>query len=78
MKSLEPKSQFRSNRDVDQMTTVRDSMVYARHVINVHVVFLSMSSVSIHVSLKHTCFISANIIEWYYSIAEINSLTQMQ
>ena len=36
MKSIEPKSQIKSNHDVNQMTTVPDSLVYARNVINVH------------------------------------------
>ena len=35
-KSLEPKSQIKSNHDVHQMTTVPDSVLYAQNVINVH------------------------------------------
>ena len=35
-KSLEPKSQIKSNHDVNQMTAVTDSIVYARNVVNVH------------------------------------------
>jgi len=42
-KSLEPKSQIKSNHDVNQMTTVRDSIVYARNVINLHLAWLSLS-----------------------------------
>jgi len=42
-KLLEPKSQIKSNHDVNQMTTVPDSIIYVRNVINVHLAWLSMS-----------------------------------
>ena len=42
-KSLEPKSQIKWNHDVNQTTTVPDSIVYVWNVINVHLAWLSVS-----------------------------------
>ena len=71
-KSLEPKSPIKSNHDVSQMTTVADSIVYARNVINVHLAGLSMSSVSCITTLH----IFAKIRDG--AITEINGPTQLQ
>jgi len=56
------KSQIKSNHDVNQMTTVPDSVVYAR---NVHLKCTSKLTVSVSAKIRDG------------TITEINSLTQL-